>query len=312
MQNNKTFQDSAVLLITFNRPSYTKEVLKIIKKAEITKLYIFNDAPRENNLADKKAREEIRKIIKQIDWRCNVQTFFAEKNLGCGPGPVQGISWIFKHEDKAIILEDDCVPSIRFFDYCNELLEKYKNDTRIWTISGNNFHEEIEIPYSYIFSYLGQSSGWATWKRCWKEFDHKMSYLDEFLKIGGFNNLFYNNEMSSYFNQRYQTRNSLEGYEKHAWDFQANFMVKSNGGLSIIPAKNLVENIGIQGTHSSKELSYHNRKTDNSFTINKHPKFVIPYFKYDEYCFKKHYQKHQRFHQKILKKLKKIFLNNDK
>jgi len=93
---------------------------------------------------------------------------------------------------------------------------------------------------------------------------------------------------------------------KHVWDKQANFAVKSNRGLSIVPQKNLVKNIGIQGTHSSKENKFHNCPVDESYKIEKHPLFVIPYYHFDQYSFQKHFLEHERLDKRIFRKLKKI------
>ena len=109
--NEKFIPEAPVLLITFNRPDYTRQVFEKIRQAKVKKLYIANDGPREGNLEDQKAREEIKQIVNDIDWECDVKTLFYDKNLGCGWGPATAISWAFENEDKLIILEDDCVPS---------------------------------------------------------------------------------------------------------------------------------------------------------------------------------------------------------
>lgn len=308
-ENTVKPKKTAVLLISFNRVQETEKVLDKIIEADIAELYFFNDAPREGNRNDKKARNEIMKLIdkKQLNSRLLLHTLFPEKNLGCGPGPVKAISWAFENQDKLIILEDDCVPSLSFFTFCDYLLEKYKDDSRIWTISGNNFHQEYPLPYSYVFSYFGQSWGWASWKRCWNHFEHNFSSAKNFLKTGGFYNVFYNKKMGEHFNKQFNNRIKRKDLHTHAWDFYADFMVKSNGGLSIVPAKNLVTNIGEQGTHSSKKEDIHNRAVANNFCIEKEPDFVLPYYHYDNYVFNTITTTRKRIDKRVINRIIRFF-----
>ena len=121
--NNIEIPEAPVLLITFNRPDYTLQVVEKIRQAKIKKLYIANDGPREGNMDDQKAREEIKNIIDSIDWDCEVHTLFQEKNLGCGWGPANAITWAFENEDRLIILEDDCTS----FTFLNFVAIVWKN-----------------------------------------------------------------------------------------------------------------------------------------------------------------------------------------
>jgi len=115
-----------ILFITFNRPDHTRRVFDVIRQQRPGVLYIFQDAPREKNLSDVEKCKEVRAIFeKGIDWECNLQTYYAKSNLGCGKGPATAISWFFEQLEQGIILEDDCLPHTDFFPYCEELLEKY-------------------------------------------------------------------------------------------------------------------------------------------------------------------------------------------
>lgn len=302
-------QESPVLLVTFNRPETTIEVFKTIKKAKVKKLYVFNDGPRDGNNKDIKAREEIKQILDQVDWDCDLYTNFAEKNLGCGPGVSSAISWAFKNEDRLIVLEDDFVPALSFFPYCTELLEKYKIDTRIWWISGNNYCEEKKIAdYDYFFTTYGHSQGWATWKRSWEHFDLTMSkfpiYRDYLRKYDS-----YHTKKEAHFFSPMKERLYNNDYAKsHQWASQFGFAIRSNGGLCITPRKNLVTNIGYMGTHSGGINKTHNISVNEDFVIKKHPDFVLVSKEYDLYHFKNYWRKmNKSIPQKIISKLKKIF-----
>lgn len=284
---------ASILLITFNRPNCTKRVMEVIRDSKVKKLYIYNDGPRRDIKEDIKARNEIKKLIEEIDWECELHTNFQNENLGCGWGPATGISWAFENEDRLIILEDDCVPSHSFFKYCNHCLEKYKDDTRIWLISGRSHHQDTKFfkEYDYLFTHYGHSWGWATWKRVWNHFDMDMKDFPEFLKLGGAHNVLNFTDQANFYNRKYSKFFADKQLSTHVWDFQFGFSIVKNGGLCIVPSKNLIENIGYIGTHSSKKSKSHFLLADEDYTINNEPHLVLTNNNYERYHFDNHIKK---------------------
>jgi len=282
--------NAPVLLMTFNRPEYTKKVFEKIRDAKVKKLYFFNDGPRKDNENDRAARRELIKLLDSIDWECDVHKNFQEKNLGAGWGPSAAITWAFQGEERMIILEDDCVPSLPFFDYCNHCLDKYKDDTRIWLISGRSHQQGSKFfkAQDYIFSHYGHTWGWATWKRCWNHFDLDMKNWSAFYQNGGFSNVFYSKEEVKIYNQHYLKLNKLP---INSWDARFGFAVLSNGGLSVVPAKNLIENIGYVGAHSIGKQKVHTLKASDNFKVEKEPLFVLLNKEYEQLHFNTHIKK---------------------
>jgi hypothetical protein len=285
--------DAPVLLITFNRPDDARKVFNKIREAKVKRLYVFNDAPRAGNNEDQNARIAIKNLLKEVDWDCNLYVNFQEKNLGCGTGPATALTWAFEKEDRLIILEDDCVPSPPFFKFCNHCLDMYKDDTRVWMVSGRSHQQFTRFfaDFDYIFSHYGHGGGWATWKRCWNYFDIEMKEFPEFIKNGGYENVFYSKKEGRLYNEKYTKLFADKCLKTHAWDFQFGFSIISHGGLSIIPAKNLIENIGYMGTHSSKKNSYHELKANEDFSIAREPMFVLANREYDLHHFEHHIMK---------------------
>lgn len=284
-------RESPVLLITFNRPHETKEVLKKIKEAKIRKLYIAKDGARKGNEDDIEASKQIENLINDhIDWDCEVHKRFLTENHGCGYGVSSAISWAFTDEDRLIILEDDCVPSLPFFGFCNYNLEKYKNDARVWTINGRSHHSnDYNFNYDYLFSQYFHSHGWATWKRVWGNFDIKMPENDNFLKDGGFYNVFFSKKEATMFNKKFEKHFTNQTLVRHSWAYPFFYYVCSNRGLSITPSKNLIHNIGYEGVHSNGRVTYlHKIEACEDYSINDEPLFVLPDRKYDYLHYKKH------------------------
>jgi hypothetical protein len=167
---------TAVALIIFNRPESTKRVFAEIAKARPPKLLVIADGPRPDRPDDVKNCAAATAVIERVDWECEVLKNYSNANMGCGRRVSTGITWVFEHIEEAIILEDDCIPHPTFFPFCEELLEKYREDERVMQISGNNFQFGCKaVPYSYFFSYQNIPCwGWATWRRAWRHFDYTL------------------------------------------------------------------------------------------------------------------------------------------
>lgn len=279
--------ESAVLLITFNRSDNTHEVFKQIKRAKIKKLYVANDGSRKDNEHDILERKKIELLLQEIDWDCELHTLFQEKNLGCGWGPATAISWAFEKEDRLIVLEDDCVPSLAFFSYCNEMLELYKNDSRIWRISGRSCFPDSDffMKSDYIFTHYAPSWGWATWKRCWEGFDMNMRDMAIFLQEGGAINYHFSKSQAAFSNYMFKQALKDKYLTNHIWDIQFAYLHVKNNALGIVPKKNLIKNIGYIGTHFNKVHKYHLLDASDEYQIVNHPSFVVTNNKYDKYYF---------------------------
>ncbi len=268
---------AAVLLITFNRPDYTREVIASLRKAKVEKLYIFKDGPRKGNLKDTVAHDELIQLFDTIDWPCECSTNISITNLGCGLGVSSAVSWAFEKEDRLIILEDDCVPAQAFFGYCDQMLERFLDDQRVWSVSGEN-HYYPEWGFrgcDYLFSQYGYNAGWATWKRCWEHFDFEMKALPAVLQDKVFYDLFSDVKIANTYQKRFsklQQMNTTPSF----WTAQFGLQVVLHRGLFVIPRKNLIKNIGLVGDHTNSKNEYHNVESEEDFRVEKHPAFVIP------------------------------------
>lgn len=135
--------DVPVMLLFFNRPDTLKQVFDAVKQARPSTLLLVQDGAREGKEGEEELVRQCRNIVEDIDWDCTVYKNYSDVNLSCDHREFTGISWAFEHVDRLIILEDDCVPCQSFFPFCAELLEKYKDDTRVDRICGFNRLEKI-------------------------------------------------------------------------------------------------------------------------------------------------------------------------
>lgn len=263
--------------IIFNRPATTARVFAAIRQAEPQRLLVIGDGPRAGHPDDAEKCAAARAVIDQVDWNCEVLTNYTERNMGCERRVSSGLDWVFSRAEEAIILEDDCLPHPTFFRYCAELLDRYRNDTRVMHISGNLYGRRICLPNdaSYGFCMLPQVWGWATWERAWRTFDRSLEKWSRFQA---------NNRLSHLPFSRYVRRRLSERWQEAAegridtWDFQWHFSVISNGGLAVVPRCNLISNIGFSdtATHTLRAPDARANCTVHSMEFPlKHPEFVL-------------------------------------
>lgn len=242
--------NTPVVLIIFNRPETTLQVLAAVRNARPKQLFVIADAPRANNLEEIRSCQLTRKVIEEVDWDCKVYKKYAQVNLGCGKGPSTGISWVFENVPECIILEDDCVPDSSFFRFCEELLEKYRHDSRIMMISGNHhLLQKQQIEYSYFFSRNTQTWGWATWKRAWNYYDYEMALWPEVKKSRWLERISGSKQSVRYWERLFDK--CYKDKSRDYWDYQWTFCCWAQNGLNIIPDRNLVTNIGFGNSGGS-------------------------------------------------------------
>lgn len=245
--------ETPILFLIFNRPDTTQQVFDQIKLVKPAILYVGADGPRENKEGEAELCQQTRNILHQIDWECELHTLFRERNLGCADAVRYAIDWFFEKEEWGIILEDDCVPNVGFFKYCQDLLIKYHNYDQVMMISGRNpLQYNHNRKTSIYFSRTAICWGWATWKRAWNKYDYSLSkwleYYPMFFRDNYYNSMNeYREEMIYLFNQLHYS-NSPD-----TWDYQWLYTMIINNGVSIIPSKNLIMNIGVFGAHATGE-----------------------------------------------------------
>jgi hypothetical protein len=275
---------SPVLFLIFNRPDTTKKVFEVIKRNKPQKLYIAADGPRNEKLGEKEKCKETRKVIEKVDWKCEVRRLYRNENLGCKKAVSGAINWFFENEDQGIILEDDCLPSDSFFKYCEVLLNKYKNDKQIYSISGDNFQPERKYKDSYYFTRYPHCWGWATWKRAWKQYDVDMADWEKIKISQAFIDTF--PTKTEYYYWKLLLDRMYKG-KIDTWDYQWAYTLFKNHGYAIGPSVNLVKNIGFgeEATHT-KIMNYSKEVNEIKFPL-KHPNQIKLEPEFEEYTRKK-------------------------
>lgn len=273
MSENNLFE-IPVLFIIFNRPETEKRVFEQIGKIKPRYLYVAADGPRKGKANENEKCVMARKIIDEgVDWDCEVKKFYRKENMGCKMAVSSAIDWFFNNVKEGIILEDDCLPDLSFFEFCHELLRKYRNNERVTHISGNNF-SSIKTDKSFYFSKYPHVWGWATWRRAWNKYSVKM---DDWEKVR--NTKILSSKMASILERIYWNRIFKSVYlgKVDTWDYQWLYCQWKNNGVSITPKNNLVENIGFkEGTHDFCDaINIDNKITKIDFPLVYPEKIVL-------------------------------------
>ena len=282
--------DVGVLLLFFNNADRFGKVFEQVRKARPSKLFLYQDGPRQGK-NDEIGIEACRNIIdKGIDWECEVHKKYQTKNFGCDPSEYISQKWAFSYVDKCIVLEDDDVPSVSFFSFCKELLDRYENDFRVSMIAGLN-HEEITIdcPYDYFFTRNMSIWGWASWKRVIDSWDEKYTFLED---------KYYNKKVIEYIDVKKYRKDFYKMCERHKQSgieyYESIFMssIVLNSGLCIVPTRNMINNIGYTGgaVHYSSPIEEMPKDARKIFEMKryeletpiKHPKYVFEDVSYSE------------------------------
>lgn len=263
-----------ILFLVFNRPDTTIKIFNSIRKVEPQKLFIACDGPRYKNKSDVEKVQQIRNFINDaIDWKCEVNTLFRDENLGCKIAVSSAIDWFFDNNEMGIILEDDCLPHLSFFKFCEELIIKYKDEKQVMQISGYNAMNRVTLKESYYFAKFGPIWGWASWRRAWKHYDVRMKKWEEIKQYK-----LHKQYCDSKLEEKWRKHLYDKVYNKkiNTWDYQWSFAKLINNGLSIIPVNNLVYNIGF-GENATHTKNLVHPKIENNIGINfplQHPESI--------------------------------------
>jgi hypothetical protein len=238
--------DVPVVFLVFNRPEHTARVFSRIRDARPSKLFVVADGPRTNRAEDSERCAQVRAIIEEgIDWPCEVIRDYSESNHGCARRVSSGITSALQRVEEAIILEDDCLPDPTFFQFCDELLERFRKDTRVAQIAGVNFQKEkAGDQSSYYFSQYAHCWGWATWRRAWEKFQFDLRPASQ---VAAFD------EMGA--NERRYWAWALQETAAgriDSWAYRWQAALFRTGSLSVTPNVNMVRNIGFgaDATHT--------------------------------------------------------------
>ena len=304
---------NAVALIFYNRPSTFQKLFSIIEQVKPPKLFLICDGAKKNNPSDYENIQKCKTIAENISWNCEVYKDYSDENLGCGVRPYTGITKVFTIVESAIILEDDCIPEVSFFSFCDVMLSRYKNDSRVMLVSGlNHLGKYTPDGSSYFFSKCLSIWGWATWKRAWDLYDYHINLWEsEWIRKSIKNQIVHKNAIKQKIQAWDETLRILKkdgDYSLSWWDNQWHLCLYCNSGLGIVPSCNLISNIGLgeESTHANLAT----KKIPRFFFMKTYPIINFekncPEYMYEDIIYDKKVYKMITYRKSLCRKIVKI------
>jgi hypothetical protein len=246
--NDKQFE-IPICIFFFLRKESTLKVISRLRRIRPKKIYLYGDQGR-NDLEKVTVKEVRESVIKSIDWGCEIETNFADTNRGVFGQIALGAKEVLSKEKMAIFLEDDNLPEITFFRYCEELLKKYFENDRILWVTGTNYLTTYKPKDSsdYMFTQHLLPCGWASWSHKFlKYYDECLEEIKDKRVIKTIKNSYHNKALfrNQYASALKERNRIAEGKRPISWDYQMAMAIRRHNLLGISPSENQIENIGV-------------------------------------------------------------------
>lgn len=290
--NNK---EVPVLLIAFSRVDYARKTFEAIKRAKPAKFYFYTNKGRAEFPEECRNNEIVRSMVNEVDWPCELKTWFRDEPVNMLDSIRLAIDWVFRNEEMAIVMEEDCVGAPAWFDFASDMLVRYKDDKRIWMIGGSNYAEDYNPKgYSYHITRFCFINGWASWRDRWQSVSWDNLNYNKLITEGVIDSYFSNQKERLFHKRRIKQSADINAINK-CWDFAFWYTAVEKYSFFITPSRHLVQNVGIQGVHQGplaklrggKRRVPYNSITfkEDSYGFLKHPPFICPDNNFDKMVF---------------------------
>ena len=162
--------NQALLIVAYQRREEVSQILEVALSAGITRVYAVIDIEKSLDRSAYANQIEMKKVFLKYKNDCEIlKVHLRTKNVGCAVSVVTGADWIFKYEDTAVVLEDDCIPESTFFQYCNATVDLLKHDRETMLACGSQFVPSELLFNNWYKSKYALTWGWFTTSSKWKE-----------------------------------------------------------------------------------------------------------------------------------------------
>lgn len=255
--------DVPILYILYNRPEETVTSFQVLQELKPARLYIAADGPNTRKETDKQNTEKVREIVSVINWPCEVKKLFRNENLGCRKGVEGALEWFFSQEEEGIILEDDIIPNMAFFDYCKSMLKKYRDQSSIFSVNGCSVGYSNSAENHGLTRYFNMW-GWATWRRSyhlvqetWKHYDPSLPLALDATVNKALDLPVIPHAKKKWIHHWETQFNDTHSGKIDTWDFQWVYTCLKKDKYCIRPSENYVLNIGFS------EAATHHKFTES-------------------------------------------------
>ena len=253
--------NTPIVLFIFKRKNSLLKIIERIRTVKPSKIYLVSDQGR--NVNEIELVKDVRNAVeKAIDWDCTIIKDYAKSNRGVYKNIGLGALRVFENEERAIFLEDDNLPEVSFFQYCEEMLDLYQDNNKVLWICGTNYYKSITTPSkndNYYFTKHLLPCGWASWKNKFERFyDKDLILLESKESMRRFKESYSSRSL-----YKQQLRDIIDEKNRRAsgkmyssWDYHMLLSIRAQNLFGIMPANNQITNIGDDdySTHGGKSM----------------------------------------------------------
>lgn len=286
---------SPIILFVYKRPLHTRKTVMSLQKnvlASQSVLYIFSDGPK--TPIDTIEVAKVRHLLKKIKGFKKIIIIENHINLGLANSIIKGTTQVIKRYGKAIVVEDDLVTTPNFLAFMNQALQSYKNDRRIFSVTGYNypFHTPKNYKDQVYLAYRCTSWGWGTWVDRWNKVDWDIKDYNSFINSDCSQNIFNRggNDLTTLL--RYQMKGYID-----SWAIRFCYAHYKNNAYCLHPTVSKVKNIGLDGSGTHKTRVKQDIFLDTNTRNFNLPKNIEPNQQMLEY-FSAHFR--PSFHSKVI------------
>lgn len=237
---NKT----ALAIFSYNRPEHLLKVYQKILMLQATDRYcfhLFNDGPKSIKTSEISAVQDLTDNFS--DKTSSFTIIRRLRNLGLAKSIHFGMDTVFKYHEQAIILEDDIVPTRKFFEVMEFYLENHKLNPDVGSVTGANITKFQPLEKRDFLACRRHSSwGWATWADRWLAIDWNWAendFLNEDVLIRKVKKV--SPDLVRY--AELQKAGKID-----SWATTMNIDFIKRNLLCVVPKQNLITNIGLDGS----------------------------------------------------------------
>ena len=258
-----------IALFAYNRPDHMLRSVEALAKnpeAVRSRLFVFSDAPKSISAVEQVTR--VRALSHEIKGFLSVEVIEQADNQGVARSIIQGVGRLVEQFGKAIVLEDDLLPSQHFLEYMNRALDRYEHDERVISVHAYSYPVSGVLPETF-FLRGADCWGWATWKRGWRLFEadgRKLLRELEHRKLG------YEFDLDGSYPYSRMLRDCIDG-KNDSWAIRWYASAFLLGKLTLYPGSSQVRNIGADGSgvHLRATRSFEHGRWGKRVTVGEIP-----------------------------------------
>jgi hypothetical protein len=242
-----------VILFAYRRKRHLAAVVEGLRsnpEARETTLIVYCDAAKSPSHSDEVS--EVRDYVRGIKGFGDLRIIERECNYGLSRSITEGVTHVCDEFGRAVVLEDDIVPTPFFLAYVNAALDRYADDDRVLSIGCFPFNPQGDLPDTF-FVQIPDCWGWAVWKRSWNLYNPDATRLFERLRQRELFNVF---DFDGAYPYRQMLKAQAQG-KVDSWAIRWYATTLLENKLVLYPGKSVVTNIGFDGsgTHGSEASS---------------------------------------------------------